>query len=390
MKRTDMKFDAAALTALSKRVIKDKIAAGNALLIGDGDGVLFENYEGVFDAEKGGAVSSDTLFHLYSMTKIFTVVSALLIFERGLIGLDDPVCEYIPEYASLTVRDNKAVKNAENVMKIRDLFTMTSGLTYLTDKSAEEIAGFKERLKNSPGTVGFAKSLASLPLAFEPGERFEYGLSHDVLGAVTEVVSGKTLDKFFADEIFALSGMTDTFFYQCIPADRLPRLAKNTAYKDGRFINIPFLNRPVPALDRTDGKSILSGGSGLVGTAKDLAAFLTAMISGRILKPGTLRLMTTPALTEAQRRYYNREGADAATFGREHTFGLGVRVQDGISETRRGSIGEWGWSGALGTWFFVCPESNQWFLYLHQHSPAKHGEYVIPMRNAFYDRSDRI
>ncbi len=379
------------LIRLQKSIISDGIAAGNALVIGDRNGVLFENYEGVYDAEKSDPVDKNTLFHLYSMTKIFTVISALLLYERGQIGLDDMICKYIPEFAGMTVRDNGVIRRAENRMTVRHLFTMTSGLTYLYDKTPDELNGFVHAFDEYKpcGAVGFAKALASLPLSFEAGQRFEYGLSHDVLGAVIEAVSGKTLDRFFADEILFPLGMDDTFFYQSVPVDRLPRLAKNTAFRDGRFVNIPLLNRPVPLLELTDGSHIFSGGSGLVSSACDFAVFLSALTSGKILKPETLALMTSPALTEEQRRCYNREGGDEATFGYEHTYGLGVRVQDKISTERRGSIGEWGWSGALGTWFFVCPEFDLWLLYLHQHSPSEFRKYIIPLRNAFYDRSDK-
>ena len=379
------------LIKLQKSVISGGIAAGNALVTGDRDGVLFENYEGVYDAEKNDPVDKNTLFHLYSMTKDFTVISALLLYERGLIGLDDPVYKYIPEYKYLTVHDNGVIRRAEKPVTLRHLFTMTSGLTYLYDKTPDELNGLKRILnENKPyGAVGFAKVLASLPLAFEPGERFEYGLSHDVLGAVIETVSGITLDKFIFENITSPLGMSDTRFYQSVQGECLGRLAKNTAYADGKYVNVPLLSRPVPLFDWIDGSHIFSGGSGLVSSARDMAAFLSALTSGKILKPETLALMTAPALTEGQRRYYNYEGGDEATFGYEHTYGFGVRVQDRISAERRGSIGEWGWSGALGTWFFVSPELDQWFLYLHQHSPSEFRKYIIPLRNAFYDRSDK-
>ena len=140
---------------------------------------------------------------------------------------------------------------------------------------------------------------------------------------------------------------------------------------------------------KINGNDIFSGGSGLVCTARGYAAFLTEISNGggRLLKPETIEMMTSPALTPEQRRFFNKKEFDRSTFGSEHTFALGVRVQDKISIKRGGVIGEWGWSGALGTWFFVNP-GGDWFLYLHQHSPAKHGEYITSLRKAYYDRRE--
>ena len=375
--------DAKGLIRRQTQIINNGVAAGNALLFGDKNGTAFENYAGYSDAEKHTPVTADTIFHMYSMTKVVTVVCALMLWENGLFDIDAPVCEYIPEYADLSVVDNGKIRRAEKVMTVRHLFTMTSGLTYLSEYGDKT----PRCLINGLDTVGFAKALASLPLAFEPGEQFKYSLSHDVLGAIIEIITGKTLDTVFKEKIFDPLGMTDAYFYQDIPDEKAGRLAKNTAFDGKKFVNIPLYSRPVPTLETLDGFRIHSGGSGLVCTAADYAAFLTEMSNygGRLLKPETVKLMTAPQLDTEQRKYYNIDIMDKATFGEEHTFALGVRVQDKISIKRGGVIGEWGWSGALGTWFFVNP-GGDWFLYLHQHTPAKHGGYITDLRKAYYDR----
>ena len=376
--------DTKGLIQKQNSIIKNGIAAGNALLAGDKNGVTFEHYAGEADAEKHTPLTENTIFHMYSMTKVMTVVCALSLWENGLLDLDAPVGEYIPEYAELSVCDNGKIKRADNVMTVLHLFTMTSGLSYLTEYDNNTLNGFTKRLK-SCGTVDFAKDLASLPLVFEPGEQFRYGLSHDVLGAVIEIITGKTLDIVFDEKIFKPLNMTDTYFYGKIPEQKAGRLAKNTAFGNGAYINIPLLDRPVPGVN-IDDTSIFSGGSGVVCTARDYAAFLSEMTDGgRLLKPETYKMMTAPALTAKQRKFYNKKEFDKSAFGSEHTFALGVRVQDKISKQRGGAIGEWGWSGALGTWFFVNPDRD-WFLYLHQHTPAKHGEYITALRKAYYDR----
>ncbi len=377
--------DTGGLLRMQDNIIKSGIAAGSALLLGCKNGVTFEHYAGESDAEKHTPVTENTIFHMYSMTKVMTVVCALMLWENGLLDLDAPVGEYIPEYSELSVYDNGNVRAAEKSMTVRDLFTMTSGLSYLAEYDAEALNGFIKQRKPR-GTVGFAKDLASLPLLFEPKEQFKYGLSHDVLGAITEIITGKTLDLLFEEKIFKPLDMTDSYFYQKIPCEKAERLAKNTAFDGEKYINIPLLYRPVPALD-IDDPSIFSGGSGLVCTARDYAAFLTEMSDngGRLLKPDTVKMMTSPQLSAKQRKYFNNKDFDKSTFASEHTFALGVRVQDRISKKRGGVTGEWGWSGALGTWFFVTPQGD-WFLYLHQHAPAKHGEYITDLRKAYYDR----
>ena len=377
--------DTKGLIQRQQQIIYNGTAAGNALLFGDKNGITFENYLGEADAEKHTPVTENTIFHMYSMTKVMTVVCALSLWENGLLDLEAPVSEYIPEYAELFVCENGKIKRAENVMTVRHLLTMTSGLTYLTECDPYILDNLIKRAKPR-GTVGFAKDLAMIPLMFEPGQQFKYGLSHDVLGATVEIITGKTLDIVFDEKIFKPLKMTDTYFYQNIPDKKAGKLAKNTAFDCEKYINIPLLDRPVPGV-KINGNDIFSGGSGLVCTARDYAAFLTEMSDngGRLLKPETVKMMTSPALSSKQRKYFNKKEFDKSTFGFEHTFALGVRVQDKISKKRGGVIGEWGWSGALGTWFFVT-EQGDWFLYLHQHTPAKHGEYITSLRKAYYDR----
>ena len=366
-------------------IINRGIAAGSALLYGDENGIVFERYAGYADPELSAPVTENTVFHMYSMTKALTVTAAFALVERGLLDLFAPVYDYIPEYKELTVYNNGRVGRARNVMRIKDLYTMTSGLTYLAEYDGADLA---ELTNGEPLTaVDFAKKLSRIPLAFEPWTRFRYGLSHDVLGAVMEIITGKSLDKVLNDYVFSPLQMSDTYFYQNLPKKYIKNLAKNTAYRDGAYKNIPLLPRPVPAVPTINDAVLFSGGSGVVCTARDYAAYLTAMTKndGVIIKPQTLEMMTMPALSDEQRKYYNRPEYDASSFGNEHTFACGVRVQDKVSAERGGGIGEWGWSGALGTWFFVSPEDKLWFLYLHQHTPANHGEYIIQLRKAFYD-----
>ena len=375
------------LVKVQNNIIKNGVASGSSLLIGDRDGVVFESHLGVSDPEKGTPADENTLYNMYSMTKGLTVTAALMLYEEKQLDIYAPVSFYIPEYRDLTVCRGDEKRPARTVMTVSQLFTMTSGLTYLADDPDGSVTRFADEWRGDIaggkilGTVGLAKKLAGVPLAFDPGAEFCYGLSHDVLGALIEIVSGKTLAGFMRERIFDPLSMDDTYFYQDVPGPKLPRLAANTAFADGRFVSIPLLSRPVPAIGADD-PSVYSGGSGLVGTARDYGRFLAAMLNNELLEKETMRLLTSPQLDGAQRKTYNAPGKDGATFGPEHTFGFGVRVQD--KESCSGSVGEWGWSGALGTWFFEDVSHGAWFLYLHQHSPACHGEYINGLRDAYY------
>ena len=383
------------LAAKQRQIIEDGFSSGNALICGGPEGVFFENYEGTKTADPCDPVCRDTIFHLYSMTKVFTVTAVMQLVEKGVLGLDDPAEKFIPEFGNVTVWEDGRARPAVNKITVRMLLTMTSGLSYfLEDPSgkAKELADrWRADIQKGRGWNArrAAAEIASVPLSFEPGEKYLYGLSHDVLGAIVETVSGETLDAYFAKHIFEPLGMKDTFFYQRLPEELKPRLAENTAFESGRYVNIALPPRPVPIplFDGVDDPEDMSGGSGLVGTTHDFALFLAEMLDPAkgILKRGTVENIVAPRLNEAQRRCYNDPNGDPSISGPEHTFALGVRVQDREAASGTGSVGEWGWSGALGTWFFVSPKDRVWFVYMHQHTPALHDAFIAGLRNKFYE-----
>ncbi len=381
------------LARKQREVIDNGFAAGNALICGGKSGIIYENYEGIARPGSGTEAGPDTVFHLYSMTKVFTAVSALQLIGREKLDLNARLSEFIPEYSDVRVLERGKMRPVEKQITVRMLLTMTSGLSYFIDDRSGEAARFADKWRELRAngehidTRAFAGALAGIPLSFEPGKRFLYGLSHDVLGAVIEQVSGLSLAEYFRANIFEPLGMRSTFFYQDLPEELKPKLADNTALVDGRYEAIPLLPRPVPipAFEGIDDPAMYSGGSGLVGTARDYGRFLAEMLDPKtgILTHEMLAELTRPQLNPAQRRYYNDPAADKSIFGPEFTFGLGVSVQDKAAKS--GSAGEWGWSGALGTWFFVSPEEGVWFVYMHQHSPANHGQYIRGIRDTFYD-----
>lgn len=405
------------LKAAQQGIIDAGPAAGSALLVGRGRELIFENYAGIARAD-GTPADETTLWHMYSMTKAVTVTAALILVERGQLFLDAPVSDYIPEFGAWASRGDAS--NPRGIVPtVKDLFTMTSGLSYFggdeTNAEREFFRAWEADIdRGEPwGTVGFARKLAALPPAFEPGTRFQYGLSHDVLGAVIEVISGVTLEDFCRRELFGPLKMRDSYWCQSVPVDMRPRLAEclnrgQTPCLKNAYIAAPMPGRPVPGHPEICDPKMFSGGAGLVTTARDYGRFLEFLLNGvvngadgargrdgdtpAILKPETLRLLLTPALTAEQRATYNLPGADRCHFGPEYTYSLGMRVLERPDiDPARGGMREFGWSGALGTWFFVDPEDGVWFLYLHQHAPAEHARFIPELRRVFYEvlRHDR-
>ena len=351
---------------------------------------VYRHKTGFADIEAQKPISNDTIYQFYSMTKVITCVSALRFYEDGIFKLSDPLYEYLPEFKNMEVRQvhengEISTKPAENPIRIVNLFTMTSGLTYTYLDNLIEMdkeTGGNYTLKE------FSKALAKDPLFFEPGTRWEYGLSHDVLGRLIEVLSGKTLGEYFHDNIFAPLGMVDTFFR--LPKEKEPRMV--TCYKydeETKTHKKPDFN---PLRYDLDAK-FESGGGGLLSTVDDYAKFANALCAGgtgananstyyyRILGNATIDLMRTNHLDEAKIKNYSGTWSHHSGYG----YGLGVRTMvDKAAGGSNSSIGEYGWSGMLGTFLLIDPAYDLTYVYAQQMNPSKE-EYVSSrLRNVIY------
>jgi CubicO group peptidase (beta-lactamase class C family) len=269
------------------------------------------------------------------------------------------------------------LERAERPITVRDLFTMTAGFSY--DLWAPSIREIVSRTDGKVPTRDFARALAKEPLLFEPGTRWNYGLGHDVLAALVEVVDGRRYGDYVRDEITGPLGMHDTGFY--LTEEQRSRLAPQYDYNDA-------LGKPV----RMDGNGYVigtefeSGGAGLLSTVSDYILFLNALTNRgtspdgvRILSQASVDLMRTDHLNEGTRGDYSWE--QLAGYG----YGLGVRTH--ISKARSGSLsplGEFGWSGAAGCLAIIDPDSQLTVLYA-QHLLNNQESYVHPrLRNIVY------
>jgi CubicO group peptidase (beta-lactamase class C family) len=341
---------------------------------------------GARDLEAGLPVHTDTLWRIYSMTKPVTSVAAMMLHEEGAFELTDPVAAFIPSFAGVRVyaggSDLKQVTvPAVEPVRIWHLLTHTAGLTYgfLRAHPVDALyraAGFEWGAPRNMDLAACCDAWAAMPLLFQPGAEWNYSVATDVLGRVVEVAAGQRLDEFLASRVFAPLGMTDTGF--SVPEEQAGRLA--ALYTPGaggrprRLDSMAAVARTTPVY--------LSGGGGLISTARDYHRFTQMLLHRRdspagelngvrLLAPRTVAYMTTNQLPG---------GSDLETYGRPlHAespfrgvgFGLGVAVVvDPVAARSLSPAGEYSWGGAASTAFFVDPASELTVAFYTQLLPS--------------------
>jgi CubicO group peptidase (beta-lactamase class C family) len=371
-----------------RRYVDEGLLAGWTIAVARRGRVVHLSHHGRADLESDRPVADDTLWRIYSMTKPITSVAALMLYERGLLELTDPVSRYIPAFAQARVyRAGSALAPATvpavEPVRIWHLLTHTAGLTYGFHHTSpvDEMyrsKGFEFAAPNGMDLAAVCDSWAGLPLLFHPGTEWNYGVSTDVLGRVVEVVSGQRLDEFFAEHVLGPLDMTDTAF--SVGADDLGRLA--TLYMPnprGGLTRSAALGDAI-----THEPSFLSGGGGLVSTAADYHRFSQLLARGgelngvRLLSPRTVAYMT---------RNHLPGNADLEAFGRpvfaESTvrgvgFGLGVSVViDAAAVRGLTSAGEYSWGGLASTAFYVDPVEEITAMFFTQLVPSS----TYPLRS---------
>ncbi|CAM4016820.1 serine hydrolase domain-containing protein [Lederbergia lenta] len=366
--------------------------AGCACSVTHRGNTIFEDFVGLADTDTKKAITSDTIYRIYSMTKVVTCTAALMLYERGLFLLNDALEEYLPEFKDPQVyrindRGEIYISPATRSITVKDLFTMTSGLTYPGDANETErhVAKAMEILEQN-NALGekmtirtMSESLASIPLAFDPGTQWHYGLSHDVLGALIEVISGKSFGQFLKSEIFDPLNMNDTFFR--IPEDKRGRLCSFYSLgEDGSLTKNTEMDvhiQPNAAFE--------SGGGGLLSTLYDYSRFAHMLANGgeldgeRIIGRKTIELMATNHLTTANNQNLNWNYLSG------YGYGLGVRVMvDPALGGSNSSVGEFGWSGLLGTWVLIDPKEKLSAVYMQQMLPNFESYHQPRLRSVIY------
>jgi CubicO group peptidase (beta-lactamase class C family) len=342
----------------------------------------FESF-GRRDAASGAPMTKDAIFRIYSMTKPITSVAAMMLWEEGRFLLSDPIGKYLPELSDLDVALERGADiervPAQRAITVQDLLRHTSGLTYefRGPGAVQKMYMSAKVFSRAQSSAEQVATLGTLPLLHQPGTRWEYSRSTDVVGRLIEVLSGMPLGAFFERQILAPLGMVDTAFH--VPPRHHSRLAE-------AFAEDPDSGAAVRLLEVRDAPRFESGGGGLVSTAGDYARFLQMLLNGgtldgtRLLSRKTIELMTADHLGPIT-------GApDLLLPG--HGFGLGfaVRLQAGIAQVP-GSIGQYFWGGLAGTTFWVDPAEQLFALMLVQ-APGQRDYYRTLFRDLVYAAFD--
>jgi CubicO group peptidase (beta-lactamase class C family) len=370
-----------------------KLPGAISLVARRGRVVHFETY-GNMDDERQKPMRSETIFRLYSMTKPIASVGLMMLYEEGKFQLDDPASRFIPELKDLKVfaggtADTFEVRDPTREMTVRDLLMHTSGLV------ARDTASPVGELYRGAGFAGsdsqftladMVRKLQHIPLQVDPGSRWIYGISTDLVGYLCEVISGLPFDRYLAERILGPLGMVDTGFD--VPASSVERFAANYAPRAGspryRLVDDPATSA------YTRPRTYLSGAGGLVSTAADYLRFCMMLRNGgeldgvRILGPRTLQLMTLNHLPGGKDLATMAQNA-AETQREGHGFGLGFAVLlDQTVAQIIGTPGEFYWGGVASTAFFVNPKEDLIMIFLTQLRPSTTYPIRRELRSTIY------
>jgi CubicO group peptidase (beta-lactamase class C family) len=360
----------ARITETLKADVEHGRIPGAVVVIARRGRIAYAEAVGFRDKATGAPMSSDAIFRIASMTKPLVSVAAMMLYEDGRLFVSDPVSKYIPALGKMQVgveridpMTGKSVLTlvpAEREMTVQDLLRHTSGLTYGnrgTTAIHKAYPTSSSAASREVTSAEFIDRLAKAPLLYQPGTRWEYSFSTDVLGRVVEVASGKSLGQFLSERVFQPLKMTDTGFW--VPAAKQARLAQ-------AFATDPDTGKPVTIPDVSVPAKFECGGGCAVSTAGDYVRFAQMMLNRgaldgtRLLGRKTVEYMTSDHLGPVT-------GAGDYLPGPGYGFGLGfaVRRETGLASLT-GSAGDYNWGGAYGTAFWVDPKEQLVVVFMAQ------------------------
>lgn len=363
---------------VNEYISKNWLTGAVSIVIKDNQVVQHKGY-GYADLATKKPMKNDAIFRIMSQTKAITSIGIMILYEQGKLLLDQPISDFIPEFKNPKVLDkfNDADTTyttvpANREITFRDLLTHTSGLDY-TDIGSSKVAAVYTK-NHIPSGLGYfdddllerMKSLGKLPLSFQPGTKWQYGLNTDLLGCLIEVISGMNLEDFFRKNIFEPLGMNDTYFN--VPATKANRLA--TVYTEDSLQNIIPWSHEFRRIDPDYPimkKHYFSGGAGLSSTAFDYAIFMQMLLNGgkyndhQILSKRTVEMITSGQLKDG-------------LFG-DDNMGLGFGITSEKSAARGPrNAGSFAWGGYYGTTYWADPKAKLVCLFLTQQNPNSHGD----------------
>lgn len=390
-------FSAARLQRLTDKFdgdVRNGIIPGAVVLIVRNGKVAYFRTFGDRDRATNVDMKPDSIFRIASMTKPVTTVAALMLLEEGRLQLADLVSRYLPELKQLQVGVEKteggerklALEPARREITVHDLMRHTSGMTYgpFGDSLVQRAYRAANSMDDQQTNAELIEKMAKLPLAYQPGTMFEYGMSTDILGRIVEVISGMDLNRFVAERITRPLHMNDTGFL--LDAGQTARLAEPQ-----REANSPPI---VVGYNPVRPPKWFSGGGGMLSTAQDYARFCQMLLNGgeldgvRLLSRKSVELMTSNHLpADVGYGPFALElgiTAPVRQFGQGYGLGVGVREQAGLSPVP-GSAGDYFWGGATGPYFWIDPQEQLIaIMMLQELNTQRRTYYRSVMRNLVY------
>ncbi len=363
------------LEAMTKKHIDEGLMPGAVMLVARRGRVAWLSVQGKRAPDAADAMKVDSIFRIYSMTKPLVSIAVMQLVEEGRLQVSDPVANYLPEIGKMKVgtevagADGKPVlelSDPKRAMTVQDLLRHTSGLTYGNRGTGLINAAYREQKIGDRGLIveEMVQHLSNVPLKFSPGDRWEYGVSVDVLGRLVEVLTGKKLSVALDERIARPLGMVDTGFQ--VPAAKIARAAQPGPRAGGQPMT--------PRFKVDDGAKYESGGGGALSTIVDYLRFTATLANGgalhgtRIIGKQTLAFMTAD-------QTFDRPGRPPGL-----GFGLGFEVRQRVGDAALpGSVGEYGWAGNAGTLFWIDPKEQLIAIYMVQVSDPDR----VALRNQF-------
>ena len=376
------------LSRLLEEILEQGPAGCGCAVARNGE-ILFEEYHGVKDLESGEPITADSVYRQYSTTKVAVCTGAMMLLERGKFLLNDPIYEYFPEWKDTMVAQPEEdgsyrVRPAKRPILIRDCFSMAMGIGYggtdYTHQAAEKV---RAQLRANVGEYTLQqeiKAMAEVPVAFDPGTHWLYGFGHELVAGLIEVVSGKGVGQFLKEELFEPLDMKNTGYHYF--GDIRERMVTTYLLKEdgsreaSRYFQRDELFEPEAKYE--------GGGAGLFSTVRDYLALTQMLACGgeyqgrKIMGRKTIDLMRCNQLNEQQLKEFRNPYLEG------YGYGCGVRTLMDPSAGVNSSVGEFGWTGMLGSYVSIDPAEKLSLVYMHNLFPNREA-YIHPrIRNIVY------
>ena len=348
------------VSAMAKAYVEEGKVPGMITMVSRHGKLVHFEATGTKGLDDPRPLAKNDLFRIYSMTKPVTAIAAMQLYEQGKFQLSDPISKWVPELAELSVMtEDGTLEPAASPITMHQLLTHTAGFSYGFVPNDPVDALYREsNILRSKNLDEFAKTLAKLPLKFQPGTGWNYSVAVDITGLIIERISGQTLDHYFEQHIFEPLGMSDTFF--SVPDSKLGRFLPNHIF-DAESRNLVVMGSE--SITQYQNATLFSGGGGLVSSAEDYLRFAEMLRNAgeyqgiRIIGPKTLNYMTQNHLPDSVRNVGAGDRLEALSgFYPGQTFGLGFGIVSNPAKSGvLGSKGEFYWGGAAGTVFWVDP-----------------------------------